>query len=386
VTLVSVQPFGLGSPGGGPRILRALFADPPRQVVGVATGVGPPPTSAWEEVHLPLRPRLPTDGGRFNHWGDGVEAALAPVATRRLQSLFRQRGATAVHAVSHSPSFWPALRAGRRLGLPFVLTVHDDLRYLLRDAPLRAVALRRLGAAWREADARIVISDAMGREYVDRYGGREYAIVTDGLGPTDLSSPRVRGGLDVYFAGLFHRGYGDNLAQLLRALDLLAARDPATNAAFTGRCGSLPRSFEAAVPVRVLPFGPESVVQEDLERADLLYLPLMFGEEYRDMTHFSLSTKLVTYLGSGIPILYHGPPRGAAYEVLARHDAAILAPSTDPEAIATILAKAAERGPTVVANALALARAEFMLDEQRCRFWAAVERHADPARAPARRG
>jgi glycosyltransferase involved in cell wall biosynthesis len=386
MTVVSVQPFGLASPGGGPRILRALFADPPQRVLSVVTGVEASAPGDWDEVHVPLRPSLPTDGSRFNHWGDGVEVALAPAASRRLRGLLRSHGATVVHTVTHAPSFWPALQAARGLGLPVVLTVHDDLRYLLRHSPLRGTALRRLGAAWRDADVRIVIAEAMGREYAARYGERPFSIVTDGLRPADLHEPRVRGGLAVYFAGLFHRGYRDNLVRLLAALDLVAARTPAVNASFTARCGSLPGEFDAAVPVRALPFGPESVVGEDLARADLLYLPLMFGEEYRDMTDFSLSTKLVTYLGSGIPILYHGPPRGAAHEVLARHDAAILAPSMDPEDIATALAEAPRRAPAVVRNALALARSEFMLTEQRRRFWAAVDRCAGRAPAPARHG
>jgi glycosyltransferase involved in cell wall biosynthesis len=383
MTLISVQSFGMASPGGGPHILRALFEDPPIPVISVVTGVARPPAGPHRELHLPMRPKLPTDGTRLNHWGDGLETALATLAARRLRALLRAHGATVVHAVTHSPSFWPALRAARSLGVPAVLSVHDDLRYLLRDAPLRRVSLHRLSAAWNGADERIVIAEAMGREYAGRYGERPYDVVTDGLQPGELHAPRVRGGLDIYFAGLFHRGYRENLVQLLRALDLVATRTAGTNASVTARCGSLPGSFDAGVPVRVLPFGPESAVQEDLERADLLYLPLMFGEAYRDMTDFSLSTKLVTYLGSGIPILYHGPPRGAAYEVLARNDAAILATSNEPEAIAAVLSHAGERGTTVVENALELARRTFMLDQQRERFWNAVERCA---RVPVRRG
>jgi hypothetical protein len=383
VTLVSIQSFGLASPGGGPRILRALFRDPPMPVVDVVTTVTPPPAGPHRETHLALRPRLPTDGSRFNHWGDGVETALAPLAVRRLRGALRIHRAAAMHAVTHSPSFWPALQAARSLGIPTVLTVHDDLRYLLRDAPLRGQALRRLGQAWAMADERIVIAEAMGREYSARYGERPYTVVTDGLSEEDLHEPRVRGGLNVYFAGLFHRGYTGNLARLLAALDLVAARTPGAAPALTARSGTLPGPFGSATPVHVLPFGPESVVQQDLETADLLYLPLMFGDEYRDMTEFSLSTKLVTYLGSGIPILYHGPPRGAAYELLAANDAAILATSTEPARIAESLVTAPGRGHTVVANALSLARREFMLDQQRARFWGAVARHA---RGPGPRG
>jgi hypothetical protein len=110
-------------------------------------------------------------------------------------------------------------------------------------------------------------------------------------------------------------------------------------------------------------------VREDISRSDLLYLPLMFEPEYRDMVAFSLSTKLVTYLASGIPILYHGPPNGAAYELLAANDAAILATSSDPAAVCAAISAGLERAGELAANARELARREFMLEYQRARFW-----------------
>lgn len=374
-TLVSVQPFGLNGAGGGSRILRALLADPPMPVLSVVTATNPPPSvDQWEELHLPLRPHLgPIEGSRLHGWANAVEVLVAPEGSRRLAAALRTRSVAAVHAVSHGPEFWPALRVARALGVPFLLTVHDDLRYLLRTTPLRSVALRRLGRAWRDADRRFVISHAMGREYATRYGARSYEIVTDGLRDDQIGAPRPPTGLRIYFAGLFHRGYTDNLIALRRALEPLAAERPPGSVSLTMRCGSLPADLPpSSAPVEVLEFGPERVVAEDMARADLLYLPLMFDEAYRDMTDFSLSTKLVTYLGSGLPILYHGPPRGAAYELLAENDAAVMATSQDPAELRAVLETALERGARVVENALTLARREFRLDEQRRRFWSAV--------------
>jgi hypothetical protein len=370
VTLVTVHPFGLSGAGGGPRIMRALLTDPPEPVLSVATGVHVPPTApaGLRERHLPMRPHLGRiESSRFSQVGSGLELALARAATRRLTEVVQRAGATRVHAVSHGPEFWPAMQAARRVGVPFALTVHDDLRYLLREAPLKELAYKRLGIAWREAETRFVISEAIGREYSARYGERLYTIVTDGLREEDVHAPRGGDGLRVYFAGLFHRGYAGNLRRFAMALDLLAGRRE--DVRLSMRCGSLPERPSVRFPLEVLEFGPESVVQEDLKSADLLYLPLMFGEEYRDMVDFSLSTKLVTYLGSGIPILYHGPRRGAAYELLAANDAAVLATSEDPAELARTIEEEAARAPRLVANALALARSSFMLTEQRRRFW-----------------
>ena len=372
MTLASVHAFGLAGAGGGPRIMRALLADPQVPVLSIATGVHePPPTQVAEERHVLLRPRLGRiDGSRYSQLGEGVGTVLAPVGARRLTRELRRADVRHVHTVAHGPEFWPALQAARSIGATYALTVHDDLRYLLRTAPFRQLALRRLGVAWRSADARFVISDAMGAEYGRRYGDRPYEVVTDGLRREDVRDPRPPSGLRIYFAGLFHRGYTDNLRGLAAALDLLA--DGPDDVRLTLRCGTLPERPATRFPLEVLEFGPEAEVQRDLASADLLYLPLMFGEEFRDMVDFSLSTKLVTYLGSGLPILYHGPARGAAYDLLASNDAAILATSEDPATVAESIRGQVERGAELVANAQALARRDFMLEDQRRRFWTGV--------------
>jgi hypothetical protein len=365
------------APGGGSRILRVLYSDCPDAVVSIATTRAvPPPCALVKELYCPLRPGLGRiDGSRYGQWGHTLELALAPLAAQRLERVFKAQRATAVHAVAHSPAFWPAFRAARALKLPFLLSIHDDLRYLLRNTPLREVALARLGRVWRQADSRFVISAAIGDEYNARYGRADYAIVTDGLteadflpGPEDASSDVLR----AYFAGLFHRGYRPNLRAFVSALDIVAGAEPAWRTSLTCRCGELPERPPAKTPVRVLRFGSQADVRRDLAAADLLYLPLMLEEEYRDMVAFSLSTKLVTYLASGVPILYHGPRQSAAYDLLAEHDAAILAASNEPAEIAQALRAGMVRADEIVANARRLAREEFMLDDQRARFWAAV--------------
>ena len=268
--------------------------------------------------------------------------------------------------------FAQARSAARRLGLPFALTVHDDLRYALRGRPDRAIALRALGRAWRDADHRFVISHALGEEYSRRYGALAYQVVTDGLADEEIApAPRPTPGLRVYFAGLFHLAYASNFHALLDALDLLASERPAVTV--TSRSGALPGvNHRARVPVRILPFGTEQEVMSDLKNADALYLPMPFGESHRDFLRFSLSTKLITYLGGGLPILYHGPAEGAAYELLEENNAAIMLTSHDPRAIAHRMLEGLNGGETVVQNALRLARRQFLLTDQRSRFWSEI--------------
>ena len=369
-TLVSVQSFGLGSPGGGPRILRALYGDAPLAVLNVATGPRTPaPAAGHDQIHLALRPALGrVEGSRLMPLCSALDLPLAPLLCRRLTRLGARRGARGVHAVAHELEFWPALCAARALGLPFFLSVHDDLHYNYRTVTLPG-ALTRLGRAWRAAEHRFVISEAMGEECCRRHGRRAYSLVTDGLTAAQIGSVEPVLGLRVYFAGLFHRSYIPNLPPFARALRRLHEQDPGRPLELVCRSGAVPVAIDGAVPLTVLAFGSEQDVQDDLRRVDLLYLPLPFEDAFAGLVDFSLSTKLITYLGSGRPIVYHGPARGAAHDLLARHDAAIMATSQDPATIAAAIAAGIARSDAIVANALRLARRDFLLEQQRRRFW-----------------
>jgi hypothetical protein len=87
----------------------------------------------------------------------------------------------------------------------------------------------------------------------------------------------------------------------------------------------------------------------------------------------------VTYAGSGVPILYHGPANSAAYDLLDRNKAAVLLTSLAPDEIAQVLAGLTGQARADIAmNALALAEREFMLLDQARKFWGAFSRTLSP--------
>jgi Glycosyl transferase 4-like domain len=376
VRILFVQPFGVGGPGGGPRILRTLIQAVPHDVLSVCTSPeAPPRTDVVDERHFSSRPRL----GRLEHTRLAPSlTALAVPCQRRLARNLRETAvewrAEAVHSVAHSLDFWPAFRVAQELRLPYLLCVHDDLRYALRGSPVRRLALRRLGAAWRGADARFVITDQLGAEYCERYGERGFSVVTDGLEsiaerPPDPSDST----LHVYFMGAYHATYRENFDALLAALARLRAAQPAREVSLTWRGGGLPFGHESDVPMEVRGFGPEDVPQREAGSADLLYLPLPFGRAHRDFVRFSLSTKLVTYLGTGRPILYHGPKDAAAARLLTEHDAAIVVDSPRPEDLVAALDRGLPQARSMGANALTLARREFSLSHVRDGFLSGLD-------------
>ena len=118
-----------------------------------------------------------------------------------------------------------------------------------------------------------------------------------------------------------------------------------------------------------------------MESADLLYMPIPFGEAYEKFARYSLSTKMVTYAGSGVPILYHGPAASAAYDLLHKNNAAILLhhPGAGRNRGSACRIDPAKSERILPTNALALAEREFMLVDQTRKFWDAFSSALPPA-------
>lgn len=379
--LLAVAPFSVRAPGGGPRIMRTLLRDAPTPVVAVSTS---PERRVWgserddvPEVRISSRPYF----GRLERTR-GVSAlgaldlVLLGVHARRLERLASgaigptpKVPATCLHAVPHSLDFASVQRVAARRQLPLFLSLHDDPSYVMRGRLDRRYALRRLGVAWRQARQRYVICEEMGFEMCRRYGERPYVIVTDGLATVAPSAvPRVAGRLWVYFMGGASISYDENFQSLLRALALL--REEGVDARLVTRAGRFPFDVNGtAVPVEARPWAPQTDVVRDLQDVDVAYMPLPFGPDHAEFVRFSMSTKMVTYLGSGVPVLFHGPPGSAAGNLLRRADAALVAGSLDVRSVAEALRFGADRGSALAENALRLARQRFLLSDVRARFW-----------------
>jgi hypothetical protein len=256
------------------------------------------------------------------------------------------------------------------MDLPYVLNIHDDLRYNLAGSSSLSALMERLERVWKEADGRIVISDAMGEAYCEEFAPRSYEVITDGLTEHTLSDPRKRPvpRLRLYFMGALHLSYHPNFETTREALESFHDSDRFSEVSFISRGSSLPIET-TRIPLDQRPYAPEKAVQRDFEDVDVLYFPLPFGEKYDPFTRYSMSTKLVTYLGSGLPILYHGPRYAAAARLLDEYDAAVIVDTQKPKAVQQGLQLAHEKRPSIVENAQTLGRQRFWLSDQRGRFW-----------------
>jgi glycosyltransferase involved in cell wall biosynthesis len=373
-----IQPFSLGSAGGGgARILRALLERAPVNWHSVCCSPRRPKMGP-NETHLPSRPSWgKIETSRLSMLPKKTMSIFAPRFRRRLRNFCRRMNVRAIHTVPHSGiDFVQAQGIAHELGLPFFISLHDDLAYTAAAEVSAAVREAAIRNAWLNANARFVISEALGREYSRRYGTRNYQVVTDGLTEVrryrNKREPRA---WRIYFMGLFHLAYERNFRAFLEALNILEGQSSITTS-ITCRCEFIrPHVWKDLKKVNVLPFANEWQIHCDLEKADLLYMPMPFGAEHENFARFSVSTKMVTYAGSGIPIVYHGPTTSAAFDLLQRHKAAICLSTLDPAEIAESLAQLTDAHCAEVAtNAGVLARREFMLDDQAHRFWGTISR------------
>jgi hypothetical protein len=389
--LFAVEPFSVTGLGGGPRIMRSLLTDPPRPVLAVATSparsVPVDAAEAVPEIHLPVRRYLGRiESTRVATTLGSLDRLLITRFANRLERLaagrlsaFHDTRAWGLHAVPHSLDFAAVHRVSRRLRLPMFLSLHDDPGYALRGRPERAYALRCLSAAWHDSRDRFVISEEMGIEMCSRYGEQSYTIVTDGL-ESVASAPRpaVAGRLAVYFMGAAHISYANNFSCLFQALAQL--RDDGLDARLITRAGHLPFAVQSFnVPIESRPWAPQTAVTGDLDDVDIAYMPLPFGPEHAKFVRLSLSTKMVTYLGSGVPILLHGPAPSAAGTMLGHADAALVAESLDARSVAEALSASGDRRGAIAANALRLAHGRFLLSNIRPRFWNPILEAAEQA-------
>jgi hypothetical protein len=359
--------------GGSVKIFRSLLDRDHPAVLSIDTNPSSAPgTSKANEVHLASRPGF----GRLEY--TRLQGALglldrlfSPRFEQQLRRVLTDHKVKLIHLFANAYTVVPVYKVATELNIPYFLSVHDDLEYLSRGHALRRQMIAGMGRAWREAKGVFAVSDELGQEYSRRYGARKFWFVTEGLRcVAEASAQRPEKSLRIYFMGLFHLNYSDNLRALLDGLKIVRSRHPDWDISVTCRCGAISAPvYPDDVPINVLPFAPETDVKRDMLSADILYQPMPFQEYARAFNRFSLSVKMINYMGSGLPIFYHGPEESAACKLLKRHNAAEICATLDPDAIAGRLLEAIANRTSIAENALALARSQFMLDDHQRRFW-----------------
>lgn len=324
--MLFLQPFGISDVGGGSRILRTLIQAAPVECQSIVTSrVAPSPTKIVSERHFPGVPTFGRLGRtRLNKWLQQSSFIWKPIAREKLHRILRSQSPSAIHLVIQ-----PGLdglhlgQVAKQLKTRLAVSFHDHYRYFLQTGAYSKQNLGEVRYAWQSADRRFVISSELGNSLASEFGQNEFTVITDGVENLPQAASTLPDGDPViYFMGQFHPMYQENFSALIKALGIVAkSNNRRLKLLLRGRwIPELPT--HSLVDVERLPLGNDRDVANDLSRCHAAYLPLPFEESYRDFSAFSLSTKMITYLAAGRPVLYHGPADSAAGRLLQVEQAA----------------------------------------------------------------
>lgn len=222
---------------------------------------------------------------------------------------------------------------------------------------------------WDKADRRFAISDELGLEYQRLFGDLNFELITDGVRNDEISKPKEpnKSIITIYFSGLLHIEYYPLFEALADALDILSDEEKSFNLILRGsQTLTFLNNRKFNVDYRSN-FVSDDEIKNELDEADILYLPIKFT--LPDFYLYSLSTKMIGYLGASGTILYHGPEDSAANILLQKNQAADSCVSLNVNDMVKSLDKIMKSNNFASANAKKLAQSQFLLKEIQNKFW-----------------
>lgn len=200
---------------------------------------------------------------------------------------------------------------------------HSDLTVLLFDvyagnnfSPVKRIAARQLeGRVLRFAKTVIVTNEKTRSHYARSYGIDAVVLPHSATSPDGDRYRRAQGKSIVYAGSIYwaQRDAVQNLVSALRylpeaRLTLLTDASEAEMRRIRGKSTQVEARYVAADEVAAW-----------YARADVLFLPLSFGNDAREVIRTASPGKLAEYLAAGVPILVHAPPDSFIAEDAALH-------------------------------------------------------------------
>lgn len=238
----------------------------------------------------------------------------------------------------------------KKISIPFHLTVFDDPFTNRAYKPFKDKVEKLLIELFFKASSIDTPTIILAQSYLERgYLNTECQISESLVGTfkKTRSIPKIKE--KIIRIGLVGSIYGmDALSVFLEALGDLFEKE---HVEFHLRT-SVPRIYlkyieknfpSIAKYTIVKPFIPEHELPLKLQDYDLLYLPMMFHEDYRFKTDTSFPSKTHNYLASGIPIIVHAPETSSVYQFFNKNKIGCLINSLDSQVIKLVYARLSEQ-------------------------------------------
>ncbi len=244
----------------------------------------------------------------YSSWLSWSAAARAVSAFALLNSFTPD----CVVSVGHGYGWLTAATLAERLEVPFHLIMHDDWPRVAGILPRwRSLLERRFAEVYGRATSRLCVSPFMAEEYQKRYGSPGsvlYPSRSSNCPVFEAAEARVLADEDELVIG-----YGGNgcpeVVSCLRDLAYLLARAKARLCVFG--------PFAEPVRQELLSISPAitfhglvpyiRMITELHRTADVLFVPMAFGEASRQNMIVSFPSKLADYTATGRPLLIYGP-------------------------------------------------------------------------------
>jgi glycosyltransferase involved in cell wall biosynthesis len=210
--------------------------------------------------------------------------------------------------------------------LPLVVIVHDRLEsFEVVYAPFRGTQLRRNGASYRFAKARLCVSPEMAARLADVYGAVGtvlYPIRSDDLQPrpTEASAHLVAPpALTIGYCGGLAYGYGQRIRETAPALVAAGAQIRI----YSRDALDVPETTHMGA------FPPDELWARVKRECDVVWLPYGYDAHHLLLYETHFPSKLTEYLALGMPVLISGPRQATGVKWGAAHPAAALTVADD---------------------------------------------------------
>lgn len=213
-----------------------------------------------------------------------------------------------------------------KLTIPYHLTVHDDPIVDL-SASHKAIGENALKGIISHAESMDVITDRMRISYREKYG-KDSIVITRGI-PDDFP---VNDHRDANHIHILMGGYGNAAAPwpqpLIDAIENINTSNASTLHLFDPKL----KPYENK-QVKIYNGLPEPEYDQLLKTMHLGYACDDLTAERIPFAQLSLPTKIITYIGAGIPFVYHGPEDSTVGDLLKQYHVGTIVESNDANAL-----------------------------------------------------
>lgn len=363
--ILSFQPCSLYQNGGMGRLLRRLYQGHEVDIIGlyITNGNSKHKQGEIREIAIPafpvIKPWMRWKARNFFMWMQ--DSLFYPYTKSKIKRAVVKTSFDVLHIVNHGAYSTVLCNDDFLKNKQLWTSFHDHFSL--------CSSFEDTHQLWNCSDRRLVISSELGEEYQRIFGKKDFEIITDGVSSEEISEPKKKAKeqISIYFSGLMHIEYYPLLQVLADSLDDLIGMDYSFKLILRG---TQELNFLKARKFEIeyrSDFISDYQIKEELDRADILYLPIKFSMP--NFYLYSLSTKMISYLGAAGSILYHGPSDSAACKFLKKNNAAFCCVSLLKNDMIDQLKEIASTDGMKCLNAKKIAKSNFDLHYIQNSFW-----------------